>query len=300
MHKELQRYLREKKRVFDRTIKSYFPSAGPNARLNRAIRYSLAGGKRLRPILVFMGSEICHGNWKDAIPTACAIEMIHVYSLIHDDLPAMDNDNFRRGRWTCHRKFGEAEAILAGDALLTRAFEILTSGKNSRISNEQRLKVAQKIARDSGIRGMVGGQEKDIATARTWKNRSKETNKRTLLFIHRHKTAALIRVSLEAGAILADADRQELRALHRYGENIGLAFQIMDDVLDITGDKKKMGKEGSDLKNRKLTYPLIYGIRASQEKARNLVVAAKKHLKIFGEKARMLSHLADYIIERTY
>ncbi|HAX62253.1 MAG TPA: polyprenyl synthetase [Elusimicrobia bacterium] len=282
---DLQAYLKKRKSIIDNALKKYFlKSADEPSSINTAMKYSVfAGGKRLRPILCFAACEICGGNPKNILPSACGIEMLHTYSLIHDDLPAMDNDDFRRGKLTSHKKFGEAVAILAGDGLLTKAFEIIDP------------KVVREIAIAAGTKGMVGGQVADLEMEG---KRKKEKGK--LEYIHEHKTAKMIEVSLKAGAILSNASSLKIKAISNYGRKIGLAFQIADDILDIIGNKKKLGKTGSDLKNKKLTYPSIYGIEKSKEKAKALIKSAKNDLKIFGKKAYIFNELADYIVKRDF
>ncbi|MEW6557974.1 MAG: polyprenyl synthetase family protein [Elusimicrobiota bacterium] len=283
---DLQDYLKKKKLVIDNALKKYFlQNVGEPSIMNTAMRYSIfAGGKRLRPILCLVACEICEGDIKDVIPTACGIEMIHTYSLIHDDLPAMDNDDYRRGKLTSHKKFGEAIAILAGDGLLTKAFEIINP------------KVVKEIAIAAGTKGMVGGQVIDTQMANgRWQMAD---GKQKINYIHKHKTAKMIEVSLKAGAILANVSSVKIKALANYGRKIGLAFQIVDDILDIIGDKKKLGKTGSDLKNKKLTYLSVYGLKKSKTEAQKLVKSAKNDLKIFGKKAEPLKAIADYIIQR--
>lgn len=268
--------------------------------IHEAMRYSvMAGGKRLRPILVMAAAEACGGKAASVTPTACALEMIHTYSLIHDDLPAMDDDDLRRGRPTNHKVFGEDIAILAGDALLTYAFQVI--GQNARVRGVKPAAVAavvRLVAQGSGTAGMVGGQVADIKAD---KGRWKKLNAKALLnFIHLNKTAALIRTSLLAGATLAEGSLQQQRALDTYGKCVGLAFQIQDDILDIVGDKKKLGKHGSDAKNQKLTYPVLYGLDASKRQAEKLLAEAHASLRIFGKKGRMLHALADFVLNRDH
>ena len=276
-------------------------STGKNL-MDKAMRYSLtAGGKRLRPILVICAAEICGGKAKDVMPAACALEYVHTYSLIHDDLPAMDNDDLRRGKPTSHKKFGEAAAILAGDALLTEAFGILAGcarNKNIRASNV--IKAIETLAREAGKNGMIEGQAQDTIESGNWKGKSRKAAVKSLASIHLNKTAALIRASLKIGALLAGAGKNETAKLDNYGKNIGLAFQIADDVLDIEGNKKLLGKKGSDRNNDKLTYPALFGLKRSKEKAEALVSKAKKEIEYFGGRGKVLSALADYITARKY
>lgn len=299
---ELKRYLEDRRRLVNRALKGYLArrTEEPGS-IRRAMRYSvLAGGKRLRPILAIAAAECCGGKARRVLPAACALEMIHTYSLIHDDLPAMDDDDLRRGKPTNHKVFGEALAILAGDGLLTYAFEL--AALNASVPGIRAQTAAQAIhaiARGAGTQGMVGGQVADLKAERTpLRNGSRPGAARLLHYIHRHKTAALIAASVEAGAMLVGASRSELRALKSYGLAIGHAFQVADDILDIVGDKKKLGKKGSDRANRKLTYPSLYGLTASREKAARLAARAHRALEPLGRRARMLHDLADYVIER--
>jgi geranylgeranyl diphosphate synthase, type II len=266
--------------------------------IHKAMRYSVfAGGKRLRPFLCIGAAELCGGTAAQVMPAACALEVLHTYSLVHDDLPAMDDDDLRRGRPTNHKVFGEGMAILAGDGLLTFAFELLA--RNARVKGVRAAAVpaaVEMLAREAGTLGMVGGQAADLeAEDRAFRNGAREA---ALRFIHSRKTGALIRASLKAGALLAGGTAAQLRALDAYGEWIGLAFQIADDVLDIVGDKALLGKNGSDRENGKLTFPAVYGLEESRRRGREAVLAAKKTLKPFGKKARSFEELADYIIER--
>lgn len=265
----------------------------------------MAGGKRLRPILVLAAIEICGGKADHALPTACAMELIHTYSLVHDDLPAMDDDDLRRGRPTNHKVFGEDMAILTGDALLTAAFELMT--RNARLPGVKAANVVEAmrvVSAGAGAKGMVGGQVADIKADRgRWKKLKGSgfsSPDKLLKFIHLNKTAALIRASLLAGAALGGGTAAQKKALDRYGRSIGLAFQIQDDVLDKVGDKKKLGKKGSDAKNKKLTFVTLYGLRAAQKKAKVLVRSAHQSLKPFGRKAEFLHALADYVLNRDH
>jgi geranylgeranyl diphosphate synthase type II len=266
--------------------------------LHKAMRYSVfAGGKRLRPFLCIGAAELCGGTAAKVMPTACALEVLHTYSLVHDDLPAMDDDDLRRGRPTNHKVFGEGGAILAGDALLTFAFELIA--RNARVkgvSSAGVVAAVETVAREAGALGMVGGQAADLeAEGAVFKNGSREI---MLRYIHSRKTGALIRASLKAGAFLVGGTPAQVKALDAYGEQIGLAFQIADDVLDIVGDKKLLGKSGSDRDNNKLTFPAVYGLDDSRRKGREAVERAKKALAPFGRRARSFQELADFIIER--
>ncbi|MCB4755975.1 MAG: polyprenyl synthetase family protein [Elusimicrobia bacterium] len=303
----LQKYFSRTQKTVDRALRRWLPktSQKPSV-IHKAMRYSVfAGGKRLRPLLVIAGAEACGGKAKQVLPTACALEMIHTYSLIHDDLPAMDDDDMRRGKPTSHKVFGEAIAVLAGDALLTHAFSLLSKNASIRgVSPRAAAEVIGLVASAAGTGGMIGGQVADIQSDEgRWRRRKNNpfgTPARLLSFIHQNKTAALIQASLLAGARLAGGTANQLRALASYGKNIGLAFQIMDDVLDRVGDKKKLGKKGSDQANRKLTYPALYGLGKSYRKARACVAAAHASLAPFGAKSALLHELADYLLVRDY
>lgn len=304
MTPKLKNYLESWSKSVDRALDQYLPDSKTalNKTIYKAMRYSIfAGGKRLRPVLVIAGSEICGGSGKAVLPTACAMEMIHTYSLIHDDLPAMDDDDLRRGRPTSHKVFGEGLAILAGDSLLTYAFDLIA--KNAKMMRSQRslADTLHVVAYGAGCDGMVGGQVVDLEMdGGKWLKKPAAKQKEILNYIHHSKTAALIQASILAGAHQAGADPKRIARLDRYGRRIGLAFQIADDILDIVGDKKLLGKKGSDRENKKLTYPAIYGIEESKKQAEKLVREAKESLSIFGKKAEVLNDLADYIIERTY
>ncbi len=258
------------------------------------MRYSIfAGGKRIRPILVIAVAEVFRKTAEDVINIACAIELIHTYSLIHDDLPAMDNDDLRRGMPTCHKVFGEALAILAGDALLTKAFQIMSQESGGRSQESALLKTIYEIAKAAGSAGMVGGQVVDI------ESEGKEVVFPILEYIHIHKTGEVMCASCKAGAIMANAGNKELEAITRYGEAIGLAFQIADDILDAEGNKEETGKNiGGDAKKGKATYPSVMGIEESRKRAKELVDIAITSLKDFDEKAEPLRAIARYIVER--
>lgn len=263
--------------------------------IHESMRYSVqAGGKRLRPILVIAGAELCGGRATNVMNAACALEYIHTYSLIHDDLPAMDDDDLRRGKPTNHKVYGEDIAILAGDALLTRAFGLIAGNPA----------VVRAVANAAGTMGMVGGQVADIrADKGRWRNlkgSEYRSPKNLLEFIHLRKTAALIRGSLVAGALIAKGKPAQIKALDNYGKFIGLAFQVTDDILDRIGDKKKLGKRGSDRANNKLTFPAIYGLPRSQKIASDLTRRAHQALRPFGKKARVLHLLADFILARDH
>ena len=261
--------------------------------LREAMRYSLlAGGKRLRPILCLAACEFAGGDPNLALPTAVAIEMIHTMSLIHDDLPAMDNDDLRRGRPTNHKVYGEAVAILAGDALLTRAFEMV-SFRSQGVSSERLLKVVGELSLISGAPGLVGGQVVDLDCE------GKEVDLKTLEFIHLHKTGALLKGCVTCGALIAGAGEEILEALSIYARGIGLAFQIIDDVLDVTASSDVLGKTaGKDLLADKTTYPKLLGLQESRKRADDLIQEAKSALIPWEKNAVPLLALADYITNR--
>ncbi len=291
---DLKEYIKEKKAKVDSFIATYFnPPVVPEI-LHNSVMYSLtAGGKRIRPILCIASYEACEGL-EDITAYATAIEFIHTYSLIHDDLPAMDNDDLRRGKPTNHKVFGEGMAILAGDGLLTEAFTILSNTKFAKVSKEALLKVIFELSNAAGLRRMVAGQAYDLIAE------GKEPDKDIVEFIHLNKTAALIKASVKAGAILAEADEDKVKKLETYGNSIGLAFQIVDDVLDIEGTTEELGKpKGSDLKKEKMTYPRVFGIEKSKQKAKELIDIALEQLKDFDQKAEPLREIAKYIIKRT-
>ncbi|MBF8261808.1 MAG: putative Geranyltranstransferase (Farnesyl-diphosphate synthase) (FPP synthase) [candidate division NC10 bacterium] len=292
----LARYLEERRLQVDEALGRYLPEAGDHPKeIHEAVRYSVfAGGKRLRPILVLAAAEAAGGQVEHALPAAAAIELIHTYSLIHDDLPAMDDDDFRRGRPTCHKVYGEALAILAGDALLTQAF-ILLSGDPSSIRADAvaRLRVINEIAQAAGSRGMVGGQVVDIL------QEDREVDLATLLYLHTHKTGSLIRACLRVGGIISSAGSEQMEALTRYGDRIGLAFQIVDDILDLEGSLEALGKRaGSDLRKKKATFPGLLGLEESRQRARSLVGEAKHALSVFGDRGAALGAIADYVVAR--
>ena len=263
--------------------------------VHRAMRYSvLAGGKRLRPILVIAGAEVVGGVPSTVMPTACAMEMIHTYSLIHDDLPAMDDDDYRRGRLTNHKVFGDAIAILAGDALLTHAFQLIARNATvPGVDPKVVCDVVAEIAEAAGTMGMVGGQVVDI------ESEGMTITAEELEYIHVHKTAALLRASLAVGARLGGADAAALAAVADAGQSLGLAFQIVDDILDVEGSLETLGKTaGSDERKQKVTYPALHGIEASRREARRLIERTKSRLGVFGARSAPLCALADFVVER--
>ncbi len=298
MDKEkLQTYLSEGKEAVDRVLKSYIPSVKCEPSLMyEAIRYSLfAGGKRLRPILCLAACDAVGGRREAALPFAAAIEMIHTYSLVHDDLPSMDNDAYRRGRLTNHKVFGEGIAILVGDALLTSAFTLIVEkGCLGSVSPKKVLAVMLELGSSSGSAGLVGGQLADLQS-----QGKKEMDMEKLLYIHQHKTGALIRASVRIGGMLGGAPQRRLAQLTRYGEKVGLAFQIADDLLDLEGEEKEMGKSvGQDQAKEKWTYPRLAGREQAKKEARRLVDAAVEEIKTLGPEADPLRQLANYMIER--
>ncbi len=289
-------YLDRQRKLIDNALAGYFhDDKDEYATICGAARYSLlSGGKRIRPVLCAAAAEAVGGNTAEVLPAACALEMIHTYSLIHDDLPAMDNDDYRRGRLTSHKVFGEDIAVLAGDALLTEAFRILTDREEMpRIPPDRLLTVACEIAGAAGYRGMVGGQALDVRAE------AKKGDLESLSTMHRHKTGALLRVSLRAGAILAGAGSDALASLSAYGERIGLAFQIADDILNVEGDSELMGKKtGSDAARGKVTFPRLIGVEASRTRAAQLVTEAISFLGRLDDRAKPLRAIASYIMDR--
>lgn len=280
--------------MVERGLDQFLPPVSERPeRLHESIRYSvLAPGKRLRPILALASAEAVGGRTEDVLPTACALECIHVFSLIHDDLPCMDNDDFRRGIATNHKVYGDAMAMLAGDALLTLAFELIAEN-GKLVPGERIVPVVTMISQATGWRGMVGGQVVDI------ESEGKGITPDELRFIHAHKTGALLTASVMAGAMLCGADAVQQSALKAYGKSIGLAFQIADDILDLVGDQEKIGKPvGSDLKQDKATYPKLFGLDESRAMARTEMVNAIDSLSGLGESAEPLRAIARYIVER--
>ena len=291
----LKAYLQDRQKIVEEALEYYLPREDNiPADIYKAVRYSVFnGGKRIRPILCLAAAEAVGGDLGQAIPVACALELIHSYSLIHDDLPAMDNDDFRRGKPTCHKVFGENIAILAGDALLTEAFVLLSHVEKVRLSAERRLAVIQEIAKAAGICGMVGGQALDVLSGKS------VSDEGTLYEIHRRKTGALIVAAVKSGAIIFNARKDKIQALAEYGINVGLAFQIADDILNVEGDRELMGKEtGSDDAHDKLTYPSLLGLDLAKEKLAKYIDAAEASLSGFDERARPLLVIARYIMER--
>ncbi|BCA79375.1 polyprenyl synthetase family protein [Desulfuromonas sp. AOP6] len=294
---DLKAYLKTHQERVDTALSHYLPGEETlPASLHKAMRYSIfAGGKRVRPILMIAACEAVGSDIEAVLPAACAMEMIHTYSLIHDDLPAMDDDDFRRGRPTNHKVFGEATAILAGDALLTEAFNLLSaSGISENNSAETRLQVLNIMARCAGSMGMVGGQVVDMDAE------GREIDLPTLQYIHTHKTGALILACLQCGALIGGCSQEQFDALSRYGEAAGLAFQIADDILDITGDQEILGKDiGSDQARGKATYPALMGLEEAQRRAQELKDLAIESLDLFDHRAEPLRAIARYIVDRS-
>lgn len=292
---DLKDYLSRRKQVVEEALGKIFPSAsGLEKRVIEAARYSLfAGGKRLRPILCLAAAEVAGGDLRPVLPAACALEMIHTYSLIHDDLPAMDNDDYRRGVLTNHKVFGEAVAILAGDALLTEAFEYLASCAGEGVSPAKVLEAIRIAVKASGYRGMIGGQVIDLECE------NQKVSLATVEYMHIHKTGALLSASLEIGAVLGGGDESLTRSMRTYGHHMGLAFQITDDLLDVEGDPTLMGKTpGSDAAKNKMTYPALLGVIQSKAAAKEHVDSSLEALSGFGEAAEPLRAIARYLLVR--
>lgn len=268
---------------------------GPHEKIFKSMKYSLlSGGKRIRPIISIKACELVGGNIYNVLPFALALEMIHTYSLIHDDLPSMDDDKYRRGKLTNHKVYGEAIAILAGDALLNYAYETMINNIVSEKDSSRMVEAFQVIAKASGVYGMVGGQVADILSE------GKKINKNELDFIHKNKTSALIEAAITCGAIIGGAEEKQLYNLKNYGKAIGLCFQIRDDILDCIGDEKKLGKDiGSDIDNDKITYVSIYGIEQSIRKTNELCNVAISYLSDFDtDKVQFFVNLAKYLVYR--
>jgi geranylgeranyl diphosphate synthase type II len=294
----LSAYLEARKKITDDALERYLPSEEnyPPV-IFKAVRYSVfAGGKRIRPILCMASAEAVGGDIESVLPVACALELIHTYSLIHDDLPAIDDDDYRRGRLTSHKVFGEDIAILAGDALLTEAFRLMTERTlMGKVAPDRLLAVIHDIAEAAGYFGMVGGQVVDV------QSEGKTVESEVLHYIHTRKTGAMITSAIKAGAVLADASEIELNSLVAYGRHVGLAFQIADDILNVEGDPALLGKStGSDAKRGKVTYPALAGLEASRKKAGELVESALFAIKSFDQRAEPLRMIARYIVERKF
>ena len=292
----LEAYLKRRRLMIDKALERWVPGEHDfPPQIHQAMRYSLfAGGKRIRPILTLAAAEAVGGRVVDALPFACSLELIHTYSLIHDDLPAMDNDDLRRGKPTSHKIFGEALAILTGDALLSEAFYLMSRPdlmKN--VPAHRRLRAIGQVARASGSLGMVGGQTLDILS------QGKEIEKHLLEYIHSHKTGALIAAAVGAGAIVGGASAREYKALNGYGEKLGLAIQIIDDLLDVKGEIRKLGKAvRKDQIQKKATYPALFGVRDSLRQADCLVQEALAYLKPLNRRANPLREISQFILQR--
>ena len=291
----LKRYLVARQQEVDRALDRFLPKASvAPATIHKAMRYSLfAGGKRLRPILCLAAAEACGGKINAALPQACAVECIHTYSLIHDDLPSMDNDDLRRGRPTCHKVFGDGIAILAGDALLTIAFEIATKAKP--VSRYDFRDIFREITVAAGSRKLIAGQVADLEAE------GRRLTPAEVRSIHENKTAALLTTSIRLGAMSANATTKQLAAVTAFGRALGLAFQVIDDILDVTQTSEKLGKSaGKDLAAQKATYPAVIGLEKSRAEARRLTTQAHRALESLGKKAGVLRALADYLLAREY
>ena len=292
----LTAYLKSRQRMIDHALDRFLPkeNAAPPT-IHKAMRYSLfAGGKRLRPILCLAAAEGCKGRMRDALPLACAMECIHTYSLVHDDLPSMDDDDFRRGRPTCHKIFGDGIAILAGDALLTIAFEIVSTAKPT--SRHDTSIFLREIAIAAGSQKLIAGQVADLEAE------GKNIKRDQLQFIHQNKTAAILKSSVRLGAMSANADARKLSAITRFGQRLGLAFQIIDDILDVTQTSEILGKSaGKDVAAKKATYPAAIGLEKSRAEARRLTRQAHDALSAFRSRdSEPLHALANYLLEREY
>jgi geranylgeranyl diphosphate synthase type II len=291
----LQPYLARRQQQIDRFLERCLPATAQADKLHQAMRYSLfSGGKRIRPILALAASEAVGGEVTPVLPFACALELVHTYSLIHDDLPAMDDDALRRGKPTSHMMFGEGMAILAGDALLTEAFRIMGEAAAKSATDQARaLQVLTEIAKAAGARGMVAGQAADLEAENTVLDLPR------VEFIHVRKTGALIRAAVRAGALLGGARPEELRRLTRYAEFVGLAFQITDDILDAEGSTAVTGKTaGRDRVRHKATFPAVLGLSAARERARELLAVALRELQAFQKRAEPLREIARFIVGR--
>ena len=292
---DLKRYLAARQKKIERALERYLPDEKTKPpTIHKAMRYSLfAGGKRLRPILCLAAAEACGGKIENALPLACALECIHTYSLVHDDLPSMDNDDFRRGRPTCHRVFGDGIAVLAGDALLTIAFEIVSRAKFSPRYNLSIL--LREIAVAAGSRRLIAGQVADLEAE------GRKIDMAELRYIHENKTAAILTTSVRLGAMSAGANPKSLAAITKFGRALGLAFQIIDDILDVTQTTEKLGKSaGKDIAAKKATYPAVIGLEKSRLEAKRLTRQAHSALSIFDGKGEALHALANYLLERQY
>jgi geranylgeranyl diphosphate synthase, type II len=293
---EFEQLLIEKKRLIDQYLPSYVKRLSAPRSLKESMLYSIeAGGKRLRPILTLLTIDAFGKNEELGLDVACAIELVHTYSLIHDDLPSMDNDDYRRGKLTNHKVYGDAVATLAGDALLTFSFELLANINNNQISSDTKLILIQRLARAAGAEGMVGGQVSDL------EGENRSLSLQDLEYIHQHKTGDLLLYSVFAGALLADASKEQVSHLEQFAKHLGLAFQIKDDILDIEGDEAKLGKPvGSDEERDKSTYPKLLTLAGAKEKLKEEVEEAKKFLYEANVKHHLLEELLEYIVYRDH
>ena len=292
---EVQEYLHKAAQQVDAALDRFIPKpATKPASIHKAMRYSLfAGGKRLRPALALAAAEACGGSVQAALHAACAVECIHTYSLIHDDLPCMDDDDLRRGRPTCHVVFGEGLAVLAGDSLLTLAFEILAQAQPT--SRHGIADLVRELSVASGSRWLIAGQVLDL------EGEGKAVSKAALKFIHQAKTAALLTCALRLGAMSADVTPSKLKALTDFGQALGLAFQVIDDILDVTQSTEKLGKTaGKDVTAVKATYPALFGLKKSRKLAAELTAEALAALKPFGKKAVLMRAIAESLLVREY
>ena len=293
---ELKVYLKQQQELINQYLHQCLPPEDHYPpTIHQAMRYSVfAGGKRFRSILALAAAEAVGGKPETILPVAGALELIHTYSLIHDDLPAMDNDDLRRGKPTCHKVFGEAIAILAGDALLTLAFEWLTSPALAPLINpRQQLEIIRELSLAAGTCGLIGGQVVDM------ESEGQPIDAPQLEYIHTHKTGSLIRASVRLGGLAANCSPKQSQALSRYGEKVGLAYQIMDDILDVEGETSKLGKNtGGDTAVGKATYPAVWGIKQAKYQAQELIADAQADLAPLGAPAQRLKELAQFIIQR--
>jgi geranylgeranyl diphosphate synthase type II len=292
---DLKPYLIARRKEVDRALDRFLPAESiPPATIHKAMRYSLfAGGKRLRPILCLAAAEACDGKIRSALPIACAMECIHTYSLVHDDLPSMDNDDLRRGRPTCHKVFGEGIAVLAGDALLTVAFEIASHASSAKRYDLRA--ILREMSAAAGSQKLIAGQVADLEAE------GRQINRAQLRYIHENKTAALLTASVRLGAMSANATPTQLKAITAFGRALGLAFQVIDDILDVTQTSEQLGKSaGKDVAAKKATYPAVMGLEKSRTEAKRLTSEAHRSLKSLGNRAIVLRALADYLLQREY
>jgi geranylgeranyl diphosphate synthase type II len=292
---QLRSYLTTRQKKIDRALDRFLPKEETKpATIHKAMRYSVfAGGKRLRPILCLAAAEACGGRIDHALPFACAMECIHTYSLVHDDLPSMDNDDFRRGRPTCHKVFGDGIAVLAGDALLTIAFEIVSRAEPTPRYNMSML--LREVAVAAGSQKLIAGQVADLEAE------GKKAGRAELRYIHENKTAAILTTSVRLGSMSANANAKQLEAITDFGRSLGLAFQVIDDILDVTQTSEKLGKSaGKDVAAKKATYPAVIGLEKSRAEAKRLTRKAHNALSIFRAKGDARRALANYLLEREY